>query len=61
METVLPKISQRTVETAISGETTGLAVSLAKGIVIIGKLRKQKTASVMTARMGGLLPVLAGA
>lgn len=61
METVLPKISQRTAETAISGETTGLAVSLAKKIATIGKLKKRKPASVMTAHMVGHLPVLAGA
>ena len=61
METVLPKISQRTAETATSGETTGLAVSLAKRIAIIGKLRKRKPASVMTARMVGRPTALAGA
>ena len=61
METVLPKISQRAVETAISGETTGLAVSLAKRTAIIVRLKKRKPANVMTARMVGRLPVLAGA
>ena len=61
METVLPKISQRTAETATSGETTGLGVNLAKRTAIIGKLRKRKPVNVMTARMGGRPPALAGA